>query len=324
MKRILIACNHSKIDTPLRRSLAHLVKSCQIRVVSNGYQVFEELEARAFDLITLDSDIAGIDSLELAESIEFIDPGIPIILMLKQPHKKLWGPARQVKANPILRPFKPLTFLRLVDTLLHQQLERYRDLSDTLKTILQITAKQTAASSCLLIDGAGQILVSSNEAENPVLKSIGALVATKVATNGLVDNRFIHNELLLAQHPAEKDHELYLTLVLDKLYLGLLQPVISNFKTPHQTWQQLGTTAQKIQQAFYEYTLVDQQDNPDSAPMMHATGSATQDQILIPLKLEQNQPVPAPNNEDEETINWQIITNSSVVLNRLQDFCQVS
>ena len=84
MKRILIVCDHANIDPPLRRSLAHLVQSCEIEVVGDGYQAFRELSEAAFDSIIVDSEITGIDCLELAESIEFIDPGVPIILMLKK------------------------------------------------------------------------------------------------------------------------------------------------------------------------------------------------------------------------------------------------
>jgi DNA-binding NtrC family response regulator len=116
MKRILLICSRENIDPPLRRSLSHLAGSCQIEVVSDSFQAYDVLMDKAFDLIIVDFEIRGIDSLELIESIEYIDPGIPIILLLQQQHKAVRGLAHHLNANPILQPFKPLTFLRLVDT----------------------------------------------------------------------------------------------------------------------------------------------------------------------------------------------------------------
>src|SRR5262245_51022734 len=110
MKNILLICDHTYIDIPLRRSLAHLVNSCYIEIISRGYWALDVLKSKTFDLIIVDSSLADIDCLELVESIEYIDPGLPVILMLRQDHRSLWGPARSAGANPILRPFRPLAF----------------------------------------------------------------------------------------------------------------------------------------------------------------------------------------------------------------------
>ncbi len=129
MKKILVACDHSRIDRSLRRSLAHLVKSCEITIVHNGYEAFSELSDQAFDLCVIDFLLPGLDSLELVESIQYIDPGVPVILMLEQAHKTVWNTARHLKAQPLVRPFKPLRFLRLVDKLLLGHLNHYRELA---------------------------------------------------------------------------------------------------------------------------------------------------------------------------------------------------
>jgi len=330
MKNILIVCDHSKIDAPLRRSLAHLVKSCRVEVVPNGYQAFNELQTSAFDLVIIDSEITGIDGLELAESIEYIDPGVPVIFMLKQAHKALWGPARQVSANPIYRPFKPLTFLRLIDTLLHQQLERYRDLSDTLQSILQKFCAQTEASEVFLIEDSGQILVSTEEIENPIVSSLGYLAASQIVTKGLLGEQSNQEGTLLATNHTEADHELYLTPVLENLYLVMLSPVMIPQTPAEKTWAQLDTSAQEVRHTFYEYT----QEVPDEIEAAHGTtdkknstniqAASEQIHILIPLKLgTQITPIPQEQaQEDEVAVNWQFISNTSTVLNRLHDFCQ--
>ena len=133
MKRILVACDPSRMDAPLRRSLAHLIKSCDISIVHNGHAAFDEIGAKPFDLIVVDFQLTGIDSLELVESLQYIDPGVPVILLIQESHKSIKDEAPRAKAQPILCPFNPLKFLRLVDKLLHQQLNRYRQLAGTLQ-----------------------------------------------------------------------------------------------------------------------------------------------------------------------------------------------
>jgi len=89
MKRILVACDHARMDAPLRRSLAHLVKSCDISVVHDGHGAFEEISLQPFDLIIIDFALSGIDGLELVESIQYIDPGVPVILLVQPAHKAI-------------------------------------------------------------------------------------------------------------------------------------------------------------------------------------------------------------------------------------------
>ncbi len=342
MKHILIVCKHSNIDTPLRRSLAHLVKSCEIQIVPNGHQAFDELNQKAFDLIIIDSEITGIDSLELAESIEFIDRGIPIILMLPQAHKPLWEPARRLNVNPILRPFKPLTFLRLVDKLLHRQLERYRNLSETLKSILENLRLQTKAHSAILIDGSGQALVFNGKVEDDLAASLGNLVTTEAVGNGLVREQDAQQETLVAQNTSEKDHDLYLTPVIENLYLALVSSITITHLTPNDIWQQIDTAAQGVKQAFYKNALADRQSSSGKTNGLNSNEKADRIHILVPLKLDADatprqgeedavttlelnaDATPAQDEEYEIAINWQILSNSTTVLNRLHDFCQVN
>ncbi len=330
MKRILIVCDQTNIDIPLRRSLAHLVKSCRITVVANGYQAFKELENQTFELIIIDSEITGIDSLELAESMEYTDPVSPIILMLKNSLKPLWGSARRIKANPILRPFKPLTFLRLVDTLLHQQLERYRYLLDTLKTELQQLQNAVLATDVLLVDNSGQILVSFDQIEPPHLKKLGQLTVATANENTTLQRQTPLEEALLVTEPTEKDYDLHTIPVFENLYLALLLPAITTQVDPLQLQDQLNLTVHHVRQIFHDYNIDDELYTPQVLAYQ-LSAEVAEKYTSIPLKLGIIQPQPtAPpltqaddTNSDNDNVNWKIIGDSSSVLNRLHDFCQI-
>jgi DNA-binding NarL/FixJ family response regulator len=338
MKSILVVCDHSHIDVPLRRSLAHLVKSCEIKIASDGYQTFGALKDRVFDLIIIDFEIAGIDSMELLESIEYIDPGVPTILMVKKRHKAIWSQARHLKANPILRPFKPLTFLRLVDILLHQQLERYRELGHTLQSILERLCTQTEASLAFLVDGSGQLLIATSEAEHVPIEQLAKLAATKLATNatGFSKELAAEDEALITPEPTEKNHELYLTTIVQNLNLALIAPVTGAFLTPSTIWAQVDIAAMEVKRAFYENAFVAETSSADTPPsneedVTNAREDADQNRVLVPLKLNivptlvstPAQDTGEDEEEDEVSVNWQIISNDSNVLSRLADFCQV-
>jgi DNA-binding response OmpR family regulator len=327
MKNILLICDHAHIDVPLRRSLAHLVNSCYIEIIPRGHRALDVLKTKTFDLIIVDSTLIDIDCLELVESIEYMDPGLPVILMLRQEHRPLWGPARSAGANPILRPFKPLAFLRLIDNLLHQQLERYRELAKTLDLALSTLSSQIQASLAFLVDGAGAILLSTAQTGEPLLESLARLVVTRFSDQGELEPE---DEMLLASQTAEADQELYGLAITENLYMaiilppGLVQPLIP-------TWLQLEVAGYAIKEAFIEYEIMGAASAGQS--LADATDEAAPlDRLLIPLKLagELNPaplalpPEPAESEEENLQVNWQILSNNSAILNRLQDFCQLS
>jgi len=162
-KNILLVCEHPQLDLPLQRSLAHLAKCCEITHVYEGHQFFEQLSTAVFDLIIINFEIGDYDGLELVESVQYIDPGVPVILMVDESQKAIWQAALRLKAQPIIRPFKPLSFLRLVDKLLHQHLNYYRQLTATLKTVLAALANQTSAQCAVLLDESGEVILITGE-----------------------------------------------------------------------------------------------------------------------------------------------------------------
>ncbi len=316
MKSILMVCERSQFDNAIRRSLAHLVKSCQIEIVPDGFTAFEGLLDQAFDLIIIDAQVAGIDSLELIESVDVIDPGVPIILMLRQEHRAMWGDARALGANPILRPFKPLTFLRLVDTLLHQHLERYRYLSEVMVAALEELEHQPDISCPFLADDSGQTLMSAGGCEADLLAQLSQLVCGHFLP---AFEPVRQADLLLAPSPAEADHQLCAAPVVENLWLALLTPVTDDPYRAARWVHQLTFAAKNIQAAMAENSAVDatvlELEQPDGG-----------DPAIIPLQLAQHPAVviapplsvSADNDEDEDSVNWQILANSTGILDRLQ------
>jgi DNA-binding NarL/FixJ family response regulator len=309
MKTILMVCDRANIDRPLRRSLAHLVKSCQIEIAADGYEAFQELLAHAFDLVVIDFEIAGLDSLELIDSIGYVDPGVPIIVMLKQEHKAVWGDARFLRANPILRPFKPLVFLRLVDTLLHQHLERYRELSETMAQSLSNLNRLDGVSFTFLVDDSGQVLQATTDLDNELMQTLGRMASLQQKA---VDEQYLKQfEKIVAASSREKDHDLYIAPVIDSLLLGVLAQGQPGALPSDEVWRGADEAARHIRQAIAESAYIEDLLSNDVAG-----------ETSVPLKLS-DQPELASESEpldvDEEAVNWAIISGQSGVLSRLQD-----
>lgn len=331
MKKILLACDQLHIDVPLRRSLAHLLKSCHIDVVHNGDQVFGELHRQAYDLIIIDFDIPGADSLELVESIQFIDPGVPVILMLQQAHRSMWDMACHLKAHPIICPFKPLTFLRLVDKLLHKQLNRYRRLADTLNTILETLTTQTTAPCAFLSEESGEVLVTTGEKDQWPVAELSAAVVESIFTD---QEQPAETQTIFMPGGSQINRacSLYVTQVTDGLCLTLLSPSAGSLPVKD-IRPALDRAATQIRAALYSQVAAGSANGQ----------SGDERAVLPPVPLHrfisvQLQPaaetclpaVPAAEAEnfddewDQETaVNWSIITDNSNLLSRLQDFCQI-
>jgi DNA-binding response OmpR family regulator len=307
MKNILLVCDRANIDTPLRRSLAHLVNSCQVDVVSDGFAAFQELSKQVFNLVVIDFSLNGIDGLELAESVAYIDPDVPVVMMFDQVHRQMWGAARSLNANPILRPFKPLTFLRLVDTLLHQHLERFRELSELMQTILYTLTKQPVTSCAMLVEGDGQMLLSAQNLETEQMRRLARMAAAHMLSDAIPPH-----EPLLALNDAEKDHNLFVATVLENLLLAVLVPANQNLSTTDDLWVQIDDSAEALRQGVYQHTAA-------SAEFEYASRKTS-----IPVRLtdERRSPEDAPSptdDEDDVTVNWAILTSNADTLDRLKN-----
>jgi CheY-like chemotaxis protein len=335
MKKILVACDRAQLDVSLRRSLAHLVQSCDINVVHNGYAAFDELSAQPFDLIVADFLLPGIDSLELVESIQYIDPGVPVILIVKQDHKSVQDTARYLKAHPITHPFKPLRFLRLVDKLLHQQLNRYRQLASILETVLDRLCQQSSTPCAFLVENNGQILLSKGEIGETLLETLGNLAVGISLLDEELERLFAQDETLRIHYQqAQKDYGLFVVPVIDNLRLALLSPIIEP-QEPKELWQWMRQAAFDTKQALNRYsqeTSPAEDDNGKEASE-EEDQVTLQDYVFIPLSLDDIDETPAETtkseesgddeeDEDEVAVNWQILSNNSKLLTRLKDLSQ--
>ncbi len=317
MKTILLAGNpHS--DKVLNRCLAHLAKSCQLEIVQDSGRFFNELSLKAFDLIIVDFERMGSSSLELIESVQYVDPGVPVILILPEAHKSLQGLARQFKAQPILRPFKPLPFLRLVDRLLHQHLNRYRRLVAALQSNLDALCQETGAVVTLLADEAGQVLVASGEVE-PLSPELLPVLLNQPAEHASLT---LPGRTLIPQAFG-----LYMTRVVEELRLALLMPPDPTPEQKTRVWCALDLVANQVKVILYQ-----------EAPTLAGTSQENRQGTAEPLphwftllELRPDVPplldLPVQHDPEEEmadiAINWAILSNPSDLSNRLQNFCQL-
>jgi DNA-binding response OmpR family regulator len=319
MKRILVACDPSRMDAALRRSLAHLIKSCDISIVHNGHAAFDEIGIRPFDLIVIDFQISGIDSLELIESLQYIDPGVPVILMIQESQKSIRDEGSRLRAQTIVMPFNPLKFLRLVDKLLHQQLNRYRQLAGTLETTLEVLCQETGTASVFLVEDDGQILMAYGEIEGELLGQLGNLAVGVSMLDEELERLLSQDENLRTHYQQQKDHGLYVIPVTANLRLALLSPLAEQPQAADQIWALMDKAATDTQTAFDRYS---QQDAGESEIL--------RDHVFIPLALEVDGELSVESVIPEETfesaedqelaVNWQILSSNSNVLSRLQNF----
>ncbi|MBN1217723.1 MAG: response regulator [Anaerolineae bacterium] len=326
MKQILVACDQSQMDMPLRRSLAHLVKSCDITVVHNGYTAFEEIGAHPFDLLVIDFKLSGIDSLELVESVQYIDPGVPVILMLPQEYQSIRDTSLGFGVQSITCPFKPLKFLRLVDRLLHQQLNRYRQLAGMLETALETLRAKTNTPCAFLVKNDGQLLLANGNIRGEMLESLGNLAVGVSVLDEELKRLFAQDQTLRANYgQAQQNHGLYVVPATKRLSLALLSSLTDETWNADAIWQSLNETADNVRQAFEHY-------HQNAADSSLATGSPdilAQDHVFIPLSLEieaalsEVGPVSEQDEieetEDEVAVNWEIISSSSSLLSRLHN-----
>jgi CheY-like chemotaxis protein len=316
MPNIILVCEPSQIDPALRRSIAHLAKSCEISIVHDGYDFFDELSVKAFDLIVIDFEVPGVDSLELVESVQYVDPGVPVILMLKQEHRAIRDTARRLKSHPMSRPFKPLRFLRLVDKQLHQHLNKYRRLSAALTGVLEWLRTQTNAPCAFLVEDTGQILISSGEVAGISPSVLGRLAVDGFALEGDIKKLFEQAEAQGVHYQLEQKHGVYAILIVENLYLALVLPIAAELQQDAETWQSIEIAANRVRAALYDQ--VEDKVSPSGA------GIDPTARLFIPLKRDLNESLFHPPDEpDEAAINWEIVSNTSSMLSRMDKFCRL-
>ncbi|HMQ52769.1 MAG TPA: hypothetical protein PKE64_16365 [Anaerolineae bacterium] len=330
MKSILLICTQKAMDKSLRRSLALLTKSCQIEVIPSGYQALNELKTKAFNLVIIDSLINDIDSLELVEAVHYLDPEVPTMLMANPPHYQLAGSARQLEVEFIPRPFKPLTFLRSIDKLLHQHLERYRGLVRQLDQTLTEILAQKLVRYTFLMDGAGQVIACLGDMDLDSLDLLTMVVLDQAITDFHLEDRAAYIEAILARQPAGINRlGLCISRITNNLYLvvGALLPASQD--ELNQMWSHLDSAEQAIYSSFQtslpaNHPLFDEiQPRADKkAPKKHHF-----------IVLERTSRVPISSSPESQpgsgSVNWNLLINQPNkpalpgLADRLQMFCHL-
>ncbi|MCB0213782.1 MAG: response regulator [Anaerolineae bacterium] len=306
---------------PLRRSLAHLANSCQIEILSTGHQALNELKVRAFDLVIIDSRISDLDSLELAESVSYLDPDVPVILMLSAAHHSLETPARALDANPILRPFKPLEFLRLVDILLHQHLERYRNLARSMRQILASLTHQTQAQHIFFVDAVSETVAFTPAPENETIRCLAqqAIKAIKDASVEPSADRWAINS---AHELLQCNQALFINTITENIYLILTLSESGFYLDSEEVWASIEQAIAEIRQALQASVpsstiLLGDEENGEYE-------AATAIRLYIAPNLIGST---APDEEEPDAqkestaVNWQLISEPPSVLDRLKNYC---
>jgi CheY-like chemotaxis protein len=315
MKKILVAHNDANVDRALQRSLAHLAKSCQLTVVHDGYRALEEIGLQAFDLIIMDTDLPGDDSLDVVEGIQYIDPGIPTIVILQQAQPDRLNTVRNLDGHALVRPFKPLRFLRLVDRLLHQQLNQYRQLADRLTTILADLCRQANAPYAFFVSGSGQVVISSREMDPISPEWLGQLVVNSLTLAGEAWEQPAPDDVMSLAYLVKQDYGLYVAFVAENLHLALISAGGGDDQAVPETWQHIQTAANQARAAL------DDQLHTDLAPSGCENAPL---QIYTPLNLNANTGLNPPDRAaDQITANWDLLNQRPDLLSRLDDYCRV-
>jgi DNA-binding NarL/FixJ family response regulator len=318
------------MDVPLRRSLAHLIKSCDISIVHDGHAAFDEISSHPFDLLVVDFQLSGIDSLELLESVQYIDPGVPVILMLQQAHQSIKNISGRFRAQPITCPFKPLKFLRMVDKLLHQQLNRYRQLASSLEAALETLRERTSTPCSFLVEENGQLLLANGEVEGALLDTLGNLAVGISILDEELERLFVRDQTLRIHYQSHKDHGLYVVPVTPNLRLAILSPLTAEPQPTAEVWQAMGRAAADIQIGFERYTQGMSSTISTDGDEVGEREPLWQDHVFIPLSLEQvemdealsetiEQEYYDSEEEQEIAVNWEILSSNSDLLTRLQN-----
>jgi two-component system, NarL family, invasion response regulator UvrY len=81
MKQIIVADDHGYIRLGLIQILRDEYPSVEIREVSNGESLINEVILHDYDLIISDLDMPGLNGLEALEKIKLIKPHLPILIL---------------------------------------------------------------------------------------------------------------------------------------------------------------------------------------------------------------------------------------------------
>lgn len=190
LKRILIVDDEEAILTVLKGSLKKMSAGLEIMTATNGYQALELLRNAPCDVVVTDYKMAGLDGLELLETIRSIQPETRVILMTAYGSGPLEIEAQRLQAYRYLtKPLEVGAFREVVREALNDMAisrpgililsdERFIKANELLK---QLHA-DVGANYIFLADSNGRLLARTGSRAPADIEPIAALLSGGMAT----------------------------------------------------------------------------------------------------------------------------------------------
>ena len=189
-KWILIVDDEEAILSVLQRSLKKLGSEYNVVTAPDGYAALDALRQRPFDLVVTDYKMAGMNGLELLETIRALQPDARVILMTAYGNSSLEAEANRLQAYRYLaKPLEIDAFRQIIKESLEDIAvsrpgililsdERYRQVNDLLN---QLQA-DIGARCIFLTDAEGHFFASIGDTKKLPMEQIACLVGGSVAT----------------------------------------------------------------------------------------------------------------------------------------------
>ncbi|MFT5052563.1 MAG: two-component system chemotaxis response regulator CheY [Chlamydiales bacterium] len=106
MKNVLIVDDSTVARMMISRCVSEFLEGCEITTAESGEAALEAVAAAQenFDLAILDFNMPGIDGLELAQQLHFLQPDARLILATANNQKSLADRAHSMGVGFIVKP----------------------------------------------------------------------------------------------------------------------------------------------------------------------------------------------------------------------------
>lgn len=188
--RILIVDDEVSLLTVLSDSLKGMKTEYEIVTAADGLSALEHLEKGPFDLVVTDYKMAGMDGLELLESIRSIRPKTRVVFMTAYGSDELQAETRRLQAYRYLaKPMRINTFRQVVEDALGDMAisrpgililsdERYREVIQQ----LEVLQDDVGTRSIFLADIGGNVIAHIGDEDGYSIEQIASLLGGGMAT----------------------------------------------------------------------------------------------------------------------------------------------
>lgn len=190
LQRILIVDDEESVLTILKNSLKGMKSQYEIVTATDGQTAFQHLKEDPFDLVVTDYKMAGMDGLELLESVRSIQPDTRVILMTAYGSDTVEAEARRLQAYRFLtKPLHIDAFRQVVKEAVGDMAisrpgililsdERYRQVVDQLNALQD----DVGAHCIILSDTSGNVIAKLGNPSDLPVEQIASLMGGGIAT----------------------------------------------------------------------------------------------------------------------------------------------